>query len=350
MFKIKISLIVLLFSLSILSAQDATSLLKTGFDKIKTNDFVGAEQDFTTAIRLNETAVSSYLEKMKKYSTLNAFEKATSDMPDGFVYNNAYAIPYYGRGLAMEGQGKQDAAYADYEKAVLIDPKNADALCQYALALIFKGQKDQACVNLQKAKSLGSEKAMNEYAQNDCKSMGAAFLKSGTLKLENKDYAGAIEDFTNGIKLNSEMDELFIKRAECYRLTKLFDKAVNDYSKALKANPDSSKILLLRGATFNEMHSFQLAFEDLTRVIKLNPNIYEAYMERGIACEGLQNFSSAEYDYSHAIRIKPKECLPYYKRGIATQDNKNNKSCKDFKIAASLGCEDAKNLAEGCEQ
>jgi tetratricopeptide (TPR) repeat protein len=83
-------------------------------------------------------------------------------------------------------------------------------------------------------------------------------------------------------------------------------------------------------------------------VIRLDPNNYDAYMQRGAACEGIENFKSAIYDYSEAIRIKPKDGLAYYKRGVANQDAKDNSACKDFKIAYSLGVDDAKLLAEGC--
>lgn len=341
--------IVLLFNITIVNAQSVSTYINTGFDKIKINDLENAEINFSSAIKLNESAVNSYLEKMNNYSSMNAFEKATSEMPDGFLYNHEYALPYYGRGVVLENQNKQELALIDYEKAVLIDPQYADAVCQYALMLILKGEKDKGCINLLRAKKLGNEKAEKLYSQNDCKSMGTSFLTSGNVKFENKNYQAAIDDYSSGIKLNNEIEELYIKRAACYKVTKQYEKALSDYNKALKINPDTVKIVFLRGMVYNEMQNFQSAFKDFTTVIKLNPNVYESYIQRGIACEGMQNLISAEYDYSQAIRLKPQEGLPYYKRGIVTQDNKNSKSCKDFKIAASLGYEDAKNLADGCK-
>ena len=124
---------------------------------------------------------------------------------------------------------------------------------------------------------------------------------------------------------------------------------MNDYNKALLLNANTEEILLLRGTLYNEMQNFQLAFNDFAAVVKLNPNAYDSYIQRGAACEGMQNLISAEYDYSQAIRLKPKDGLAYYKRGIVTQEKKDGQSCKDFKIAASLGYEDAKSLAAGCQ-
>ncbi len=123
----------------------------------------------------------------------------------------------YGRGLAFEELGKKELALADYEKAVAIEPKYVDALCQYGILLFLKGMKDQGCVHMQKAKSLGSEKAKEFYILKNCKGMGNSFLVKGNTKLQNNDFTGAIEDFTSGIKLNNELEELYIKRAACYK-------------------------------------------------------------------------------------------------------------------------------------
>jgi len=339
-----------LFFASITSfSQDAKTLTKNGFEKINNKNFIGAEKDFSDAIKLNEAEVNKYLDKMKKYSAMSPFEIATSDMPDGFVYNNDYAVPYYGRGLAYESQSKQTEAATDYEKAILIDPKYAEANCQYGLILINKGIKDQGCICLQKAKSKKYEKAISSYSSNNCNDMAVAFLNSGKIKLDAKDYKNAIEDFTNGIKLNNEIDQLYIKRAECYKALKQIDKAINDYNKALKSTKDSSTVYTLRGIALNAQQNFQLAFEDFTAAIKFNPNAYDAFLNRGTSCEGLNNLASAEYDYSQAIRIKPEEGLAYYKRGLVTQEMKNGNPCKDFKTAVAKGCEDAQASLDGCQ-
>lgn len=153
-------IVTLSFSISslLLSAQSLPDLIKNGNAKLGSSNFAGAEQDFSNAIKVNEPVVVSYLDKMKKYGTLNEFQRTTSDMPDGFVYNHDLAIPYYGRGQALEGQGKNEEALLDYEKAITIDPKYADALCQRGVILISKGVKDKGCLDLRKAGTSGRDR------------------------------------------------------------------------------------------------------------------------------------------------------------------------------------------------
>lgn len=331
-----------------LNAQSLPEIIKNGNTKLAAGDYAGAEVDFANAIKLNVAVVDAYLDKMKKYSTMNEYQRSTSDMPDGFVYNHDLAVPYFGHGAALVGLSKNEEALTDLDKAVAIDPKYADAFCERGIALIGKGVKDKGCIDLRKAKGMGSAKAKEYYEKNACSGMSTTFLNSGNTKMDAKDYKGALEDYTAAIQLNSDSTEAYVKRGQCNVLLKKYDNAIKDYNKALKINPDTVQYMYLRGLAYLAAENFKSAFADFSAVIKINPNHYDAYMQRGAACEGMVNFKSAAYDYSEAIRIKPKDGLAYYKRGIANQDAKDNSACKDFKMAAALGIEDAKAMAEGC--
>ncbi len=337
----------LFYSISIYS-QSLPVIIQNGTVKLAASNFEAAEVDFANAIRLNDPATATYLDKLKKYGTLNEYQKSTSDMPDGFVYNHDLAVPYYGHGMSLVGLGKQDEALADFEKAITIDPKYAEAFCERGIILIAKGTKDKGCMDLRKAKVLKNEKAKELYNSNACTEMSSAFITAGNTKMDAKDYAGALLDYTSAIQLNGDSIMPFIKRAECNVLLKKYDKALLDYNKALKIKPDTIQILYLRGLAYNAASNWKMAFEDFSAVVRKSPNYYDAYIQRGTACEGMENFRSAMYDYSEAIRIKPKDGQAYYKRGLANADSKDFSHCKDFKIAFSLGVEEAKSLAENC--
>lgn len=337
------------FTLTILGfTQSLPVIIQNGNTKLASGNFQAAEVDFANAIRLNESAASAYLEKLKKYSTFNEYQKSTSDMPDGFVYNHDYAVPYYGHGMSLSGLGKNEEALADFEKAIAIDPKYADALCERGIILIAKNSKDKGCMDLRKAKVLGNQKAKDLYDANFCSNMSETFIIAGDAKMEAQDYKGALADYTAAIQLNSDSIKPYLKRALCNVSLKKYDKAINDYNKALKIKADTVKILYLRGMAYNAASNYKLAFADFSSVVKLSPNYYDAYMQRAAACEGMENDRSATYDYSQAIRIKPEDGLAYYKRGLVNQDAKDYSFCKDFKIAASLGIEEAQALAKDC--
>ncbi len=331
-----------------MSAQSLPELIKNGNAKIASSDFTGAESDFSKAIKVNVTVVGNYLDKLKKYNAMNEYQRSTSDMPDGFVYKHDLAVPYFGHGLALAGVGKQNDALADFEKAISIDPSYGDAFCERGVIYFGQGDKNKGCIDLLSAKVVGSEKAKSLYEKNACSDVSTAFLATGNTKFDAKDYTGAISDYNYAVQLNSESADALIKAGECYMMLKKYDKAIAYFKKAQKIVPDNLVVLIDKGSAYNSIENFKEAFNDLSIVIKKDPNNYEAFMQRGLACEGMQNLNSAIYDYSEAIRIKPKDGMAYYKRGLANQDGKNKSVCKDFKMAASLGIEEAKSLAEGC--
>ncbi len=347
--KMKSLLFVLFLSISFFSySQSLSIIIQNGNTKMAAGTFDAAEVDFANAIRLNEAAAQTYLDKLSKYGTLNEYQKSVSDMPDGFVYNHDLAVPYYGHGVCQAALGKQDEALADFEKAVSIDPKYAEALCERGIVQIAKGAKDKGCMDLRKAKVLKNEKAKALYESNACSAMSGTFVKNGDVKMEAKDYSGAILDYTSAIQLNSDSTLAYLKRAECQVLLKKYDKAILDYNKALKIKPDTIIIVYLRGLAYNAASNWKMAFADFSSVIRLSPNHYDAFMQRGMACEGMENDRSAMYDYTQAIRIKPQDGLAYYKRGLANMDSKDFSHCKDLKMAASLGIEEAKAVADNC--
>jgi len=345
-----ITSITFIVAVAIAQAQSLPEIIKNGNAKLNAANYKGAEEDFSKAIKLNESVVASYLDKMEKYGKMNEYQKSTSDMPDGFVYNHDLAVPYYGRGMAYEGQGKNEEALADYEKAVAIDPKYTDAICQRGIMYIVKGQKDKGCTDLQKAKKQGSEKAKTLFEKNTCSDLAASFVTAGDIKFSNKDYKGAFEDYNTAVQLDNASFDAYLKRGKCNVELKKYAKAVADYDKALKIKADTAQVLYLRGLAYNASDNYVLAFNDLTSVIRLEPNNYDAYIARAYSCEGMQKYRSAAYDYSEAIRIKPKDGAAYYKRGLVNQDAKDGSACKDFIMAASLGYDDAKVLSDGCKQ
>lgn len=332
-----------------MSSQSLPDLIKNGNAKLTSADYNGAEIDFAKAIKVNLTIVGTYLDKLKKYNAMNEYQRTTSDMPDGFVYKHDLAVPYYGHGMALAGLGKQNDALNDFEKAISIDPAYADAFCERGVIYVKQGEKNKGCIDLLNAKIAGSDKAKSLYEKNACSDVSTAFISTGNTKFDAKDYVGAMADYNYAIQLNSESVDAHVKAGECYIMLRKYDKAIAELKKAQKLDPENLAVLTEKGFAYNAMENFKEAFNDLSVVIKKDPNNYEAYMQRGIACEGMQNFNSAVYDYTEAIRIKPKDGMAYYKRGLATQDQKSKTVCKDFKMAASLGIEDAKPLAESCK-
>ena len=73
----------------------------------------------------------------------------------------------------------------------------------------------------------------------------------------------------------------------------------------------------------------------------------ESYTYRGITKNDLEDREGAISDYTKAIEVDPKVSEFYFDRGDVQYNSGNLKSaCKDWKKAAELGNEDAKEQLE----
>ena len=130
----------------------------------------------------------------------------------------------------------------------------------------------------------------------------------GITKCNNKDYSGAISDFTIAIKIDPS-------KATCFYNRGLAKSYIQDY----------------RGA-----------ISDFTSAIERDHNNANYIYNRGAIKRRLQDFSGAVYDFTIAINIDPKDAEFYYNRGEAKfQLGQNDSGCIDFGKAEELGSKDA---------
>ncbi len=132
-----------------------------------------------------------------------------------------------------------------------------------------------------------------------------------------EDYKGAIDDWTQVIKINPNYANAYYYRGVIRY--ELGDKqgAIDDYSQAIKINPNDALIYYKRGFIRSILEDQQGAIDDYSQAIKINPNYHHAYHFRGLTHRKLGNNQNAIDDYTQALKIKPNDKFTYYFRGAA---------------------------------
>lgn len=148
----------------------------------------------------------------------------------------------------------------------------------------------------QKSDLNGSEKTTGQQNFQD-------FYARGVEKALEKDYQGAIADYTQAVQLNPNFAEAYLKRAIAhYKLRKDRD-----------------------------------VLEDCRQALEINPNFAQAYYYQGRARYRSGYTSSAIEAYNQAIRLESDYPQAYYHRGIANNDLKErSEAVKDLQKAAEL--------------
>jgi tetratricopeptide (TPR) repeat protein len=161
---------------------------------------------------------------------------------------------------------------------------------------IHKGLKDEQSyqLNFQKLK------------QGKISSQAKFYYSQAQNKYLNKDYKGAILNYTQAIKINPNYADAYTGRGLAYRSLQDYQKAILDCTQAIKINPNYADAYRDRGSVFVLLKNYQKGMNDLNQAIKINPNDGLAYFYRSNARAALGDFQGFTEDADKSINIKTK--------------------------------------------
>jgi tetratricopeptide (TPR) repeat protein len=111
--------------------------------------------------------------------------------------------------------------------------------------------------------------------------MNDEFYHQGLEKSKQKDYTGAIEDFTRALQLAPYFADAYLRRGLAYYDSGEILQAVSDYTEVLKLNPQSVEAYYCRALARVGLKNLPGALEDVDKAIRLNSNYAPAYSLRG---------------------------------------------------------------------
>jgi tetratricopeptide (TPR) repeat protein len=142
------------------------------------------------------------------------------------------------------------------------------------------------------------------------------FYLQANAKREKGDLKGAITDYDQAIRLNSNFAFAYNNRGNAR--SDLGDKqgAIADYNQAIRLDPNNAIAYNNRGFARYGLGDKQGAIADYNQAIRLNPNFAIAYTNRGTARSDLGDKQGEIADYNQAIRLNPNYAIAYYNRGV----------------------------------
>ncbi len=193
------------------------------------------------------------LDYLSKYFNINT-ETIYNDI-QGFIsnqHNHSTAEIEFYRGNENANLGKYKEAIENYDKAIELNPKYADA-----------------------------------------------YNNRGNAKLHSGKNEEAIEDYNKAIELDPQYDTYY-NRGNAKLHSGKNEEAIEDYNKAIELNPKYAKAYNNRGFTKSDLGDFKEAIEDYDKAIKLNSKDAAAYINRGVAKLALGRHEEAKKDYDKA--------------------------------------------------
>ncbi len=311
---------------------------KRGWKKFYENNYADAIIDFNQAIELNPDDLKIYKIRADSKSTLGDFKGAIDD------YNHVLKL----NPADVEIQKKLEEI-----KKLLEVPSRKDGTVVRRTITRTIIESEQSSGDIRNYKQRGHEKsAKGDYAGAIEDFTQALKLKPDDVdaynarartKTQSGDYTGAIEDYTQAIKHNSQDGIIYIQRAQARLKLKDFIGAIEDYNRSLKLKPDDSYFIInVRGGAKLKSGNHTGAIEDFTEAINLQPDGTYGYINRGSAKRELGENAAAIEDYTQAIKLKPKEPYSYRLRGhVKVELEDYTGAIEDYTHAIELNLEDS---------
>jgi tetratricopeptide (TPR) repeat protein len=202
----------------------------------------------------------------------------------------------------------------------------------FASALFLTTQLGQPETALAKSKKVPASQASSPSADSK------RLLKEGRKQMAKKDYAGALESFSNAITAEPKNAELYFERGQTHYHLNEYDRAVADYDSALELGyKHAHKVKLARGKAKHYLAKYPEALHDFNAAIEQDPNNAHALMCRAAAHDSLGENQNAIKDLSKAIELEPGNPEAYLQRALQHKHlDMHAEALKDFEQALKI--------------
>jgi type IV pilus biogenesis/stability protein PilW len=217
-------------------------------------------------------------------------DQAIAEFNQAIELNPRDAEAYNYRGSAYLKKGQIDRAIADYDQVLRLKPRYAEAYTDRGVAYGAKGQYDRAIADFNRAVELNPR-----YAPAwSCR--GGMYLNKGQIDR-------AIADFSKAVEVDPGYAMGYNNRGTAYMQQKRYDQAIFDFDKALRLDPRQASAYANRGIAYFEKGQIDRAITDLTRALEIDPGVAPAYEARAKAYTNKGEYQKAWQDVTRAQKL-----------------------------------------------
>jgi tetratricopeptide (TPR) repeat protein len=200
------------------------------------------------------------------------------------------------KALALRATLHQDPEkrLADYNEAIKLDPRSAEALRARAMFQLERGKSDEGLADLKAAIKLDPEHA-------------ATYELEGVALASLEKYDEALASLNKAIELEPKSPFSFVHRARIYLIQNKPKEAIADLDQALALQLPTPTVLLLRAGAYQQLGEKEKALADVDEALKLRPNHLPSLRARALLLAGDGKFESAITDLEEVKKALPRD-------------------------------------------
>ncbi|MBV8278300.1 MAG: tetratricopeptide repeat protein [Verrucomicrobia bacterium] len=231
-------------------------------------------------------------------------DEAVAQYQRALEINPNDAEAHYNLGLVLFRNGQLDKAIAQYQKGLEINPNYVQAHNNLGNALFQKGQLDEAVAQFQKALEINLNYA---EAHNN---LGIALFQKGQLDEAVAQFQKALEINFNYAEAHSNLGLVLFRKGQ-------LDEAIAQYQKALEIDPNYVQAHYNLGNALSQKGQLDEAVVQFQKALEINPNFTEAHSNLGNALFEKGQLDEAVAQYQRALEINPNLTEAHYNLGGA---------------------------------
>lgn len=143
------------------------------------------------------------------------------------------------------------------------------------------------------------------------------YLQSGKSKFDNKDYSGALVDFTMAIEARSKEPEAYYQRGYAHYYLYNDEKAIEDYTRAIEVDDKYEKAYFERGYLLLSAKKYEEAIPDFEKVLAIRKDDKLSHYNIGLCKYYLEDYVGSLTAYTKALQIDPEYTSALYNRSLA---------------------------------
>ena len=205
-----------------------------------------------------ELSAEEFLNRGVQKQFEDEHEAAIANYNEAIRLNPLYAEAYNNRGIALSAKGDLDGAILDFDEAICLNPHDAVKRANRGETKRRKGDLNGAIIDLDEAIRLDPHFAI-------------AYINRGTARYDKANIDGAIADFDEGIRLNPQYAAAYYNRGTAYYHEGKYESAIADYNKGICLNPQYVNVYGNRAESYFAKNDFKKALKDFRYVNALRP-------------------------------------------------------------------------------
>jgi len=207
------------------------------------------------------------------------------------------------RGIAYHDEGELDEAVAEYEKAVELDPNNADAHRNLGTAYGEQGRLEESAAAYERAIEIDPQFG---EAYGD---LTVTYFRLGRIP-------EALEAGEKAIELSPDYALGHNNLGFVYKEQGKLDKAVAEFEKAIELDPSDPKPHNNLGILYKEQGEFDRAIDAFEKAIELDPSDPKPHNNLGNVYKQQGEFDRAIAEYEKALEIDPEYATAHASLGL----------------------------------